>query len=85
MKNRVVSQQGTAIYGHRMPVVEPAFGNNTRLNRLSLRSEKKVQWQWYCLVHNIEKLANYGQLAACCRSMRSRKIAMKRLTILRFP
>jgi hypothetical protein len=22
------------------------------------------QWQLYCLVHNIEKLANYGQLAA---------------------
>ncbi len=22
------------------------------------------QWQLYCLAHNIEKLANYGQLAA---------------------
>jgi len=32
----------------------------------SLRSKKKVQGQWqlYCLVHNIEKLANYGRMAA---------------------
>jgi hypothetical protein len=52
-----------------MSVVEPVFGNigsNKRLNRFSLRSKKKVQGQWqlYCLVHNIEKLANYGLLAA---------------------
>ena len=69
MKHRVDSQQGKAIYGHRMSVVEPVFGNigsNKRLNRFSLRSKKKVQGQWqlYCLVHNIEKLANYGRLAA---------------------
>ena len=69
MKHRVDSQQGKTIYGHRMSVVEPVFGNigsNKRLNRFSLRSKKKVQGQWqlYCLVHNIEKLANYGQLAA---------------------
>nr|WP_228706175.1 MULTISPECIES: transposase [unclassified Marinobacter] len=50
-------------------VVGPVFGNidsNKGLDRFSLRSKKKVQGQWqlYCLVHNIEKLANYGQLAA---------------------
>ena len=69
MKHRVDSQQGKVIYGHRMSVVEPVFGNigsNKRLNRFSLRTKKKVQGQWqlYCLVHNIETLANYGQLAA---------------------
>ena len=66
MKHRVDSQQGKAIYGHRMSVVEPVFSSNKRLNRFSLRSKKKVQGQWqlYYLVHNIEKLANYGQLAA---------------------
>jgi hypothetical protein len=52
-----------------MSVVEPVFANigtNKRLNRFSLRGKKKVesQWQLYCMVHNIEKLANYGQLAA---------------------
>jgi hypothetical protein len=66
MKYPVDSQQGKAINGHRMCVVEPVFGNNKRLSRFSLRSKTKVQGQWQldCLVHNIEKLANYGQLAA---------------------
>ena len=69
MKHRVDSQQGKEVYSHRMSVVEPVFGNigsNKGLNRFSLRGKKKVQGQWrlYCLVHNIEKLANYGQMAA---------------------
>ncbi|KUJ86467.1 MAG: transposase, IS4 family protein [Halomonas sp. 54_146] len=69
MKHRVDSPQGKRIYSHRMSVVEPVFGNigtAKRLSRFSLRGKRKVQGQWqlYCLVHNIEKLANYGQLAA---------------------
>ena len=69
MKHRVDSLRGKEIYSHRMSVVEPVFGNigtNKGLNRFSLRGKKKVQGQWqlYCLVHNIEKLVNYGQLAA---------------------
>ena len=69
MKRRVDSPKGKLIYSHRMSVVEPVFGNigtNKRLNRFSLRGKKKVQGQWqlYCIVHNIEKLKNYGQLAA---------------------
>jgi hypothetical protein len=69
MERRVDSKQGKVIYSHRMSVVEPVFGNigsNKGLNRFSLRSKKKVQeqWQLYCLVRNIEKLADYGQLAA---------------------
>src|SRR5690625_2890323 len=68
MKRRVDSKQGKAIYGHRMSTVEPVFGNigtNKRLNRFSLRGKRKVQGQWqlYCLVQNIEKLANYGAVA----------------------
>ncbi len=69
MKQRVDSDKGKLIYSHRMSVVEPVFGNigtNKRLNRFSLRGKKKVQGQWqlYCLIHNIEKLKNYGELAA---------------------
>jgi transposase len=69
MKRRVDSVEGKLIYSHRMSVVEPLFGilsSNKRLTRFSLRSRDKVQSQWrlYCLVHNIEKLANYGALAA---------------------
>jgi len=68
MKHRVDSPQGKEIYSHRMSVVEPVFEFCTtkRLSRFSLRGKKKVQGQWqlYCLVHNIEKLANYGHMAA---------------------
>jgi len=69
MKRRVDSQLGKQIYGHRMSVIEPVFGNigtNKRLNRFSLRGKEKVQGQWrlFCLVHNIEKLMRYGQIAA---------------------
>jgi len=69
MKHRVDSDQGKQIYSHRMSVVEPVFANigtNKRLNRFSLRNKKKVQGQWqlYCMIHNIEKLANYGCIAA---------------------
>ena len=69
MKHRVDSVYGKEVYSHRMSVVEPVFGNigtNKRLHRFSLRGKTKVQAQWrlFCLVHNIEKLANYGQLAA---------------------
>lgn len=66
MKQRVDSDEGKQIYSHRMSVVEPVFGNigtNKKLNRFTLRSKRKVnaQWQLYCLIHNIEKIANYGK------------------------
>jgi len=69
MKHRVDSPKGKRIYSHRMSVVEPVFGNigtNKRLNRFSLRGKTKVQGQWrlYCMVHNIEKIMNYGKIAA---------------------
>ncbi len=69
MKVRVDSQKGKRIYSHRMSVIEPVFGNigvNKGLGRFSLRSRKKVQgqWQMHCMIHNIEKLMNYGRLAA---------------------
>mgnify|MGYP001602239281 CR=1 FL=1 len=69
MKQRIDSEHGKHIYSHRMSVVEPVFANigmNKGLRRFSLRGKKKVQGQWqlYCLVHNIEKLKNYGALAA---------------------
>ncbi len=69
MKHRIDSPTGKQIYSHRMSVVEPVFGNigtNKKLNRFSLRGKIKIQGQWrlYCMVHNIEKLVNYGQIAA---------------------
>lgn len=67
MKARIDSDAGKMIYSQRMSVVEPVFGNltaNKRLRRFSLRGRAKVngQWQLFCLVHNIEKLQNFGSL-----------------------
>ncbi len=68
MKHRIDSDKGKAIYSQRMSVVEPVFatiGTNKGLKRFSLRSRRKVQGQWqlYCVIDNIEKLKNYGELA----------------------
>lgn len=65
MKHRIDSPDGRKRYGRRMATVEPVFGNlryNKRLDRFTLRGQKKVdvQWKLYCLVHNIEKLAHHG-------------------------
>ncbi len=69
MRQRVDTDKGKAIYGHRMKVVEPVFGNiefNKGLDRFTLRGKIKVQAQWllYNLVHNVEKLQRYGRIAA---------------------
>jgi hypothetical protein len=39
---------------------------NKSLKRFSLRGKAKVQGQrqLFCLIHNLDKLKNYGQLAA---------------------
>lgn len=65
MKQAIDSEAGKARYGQRFATVEPVFGNirhNKRLNHFTLRGRRKVntQWQLYCLVHNIEKLAHQG-------------------------
>jgi len=67
MRKYIDSPEGRAIYSGRIGTVEPVFANirhNKRLNRFTLRGRQKVdvQWKLYCLVHNIEKLANYGDL-----------------------
>jgi transposase len=63
MKQRIDTPEGRALYGKRFAIVEPVFANirhNKRLDRFTLRGRIKVnaQWQLYCLVHNIEKLAH---------------------------
>ncbi len=68
MRGRLDSTAGRQQYGMRFATVEPVFGNlraNKRLDRFTLRGRAKVdaQWKLYCLVHNIEKLANAGYAA----------------------
>lgn len=65
MKTRIDSQAGRRRIGQRFAAVEPVFGNlrgNKRLDRFTLRGRCKVdgQWKFYCMVHNIEKLAHHG-------------------------
>jgi transposase len=65
MKQAIDSPEGRQRYSQRIGTVEPVFANlrhNKRLNRFNLRGTQKVRTQWtlYCMVHNIEKLANHG-------------------------
>lgn len=65
MKSAIDSALGRKLYSQRMGTVEPVFGNlryNKGLDRFTLRGLAKVdaQWQLFCLVHNIEKLAHCG-------------------------
>lgn len=65
MKRAIDSPRGRQWYSQRIGTVEPVFANlrhNKKLSRFTLRGKTKVgtQWQLYCLVHNIEKLAHRG-------------------------
>ena len=63
MRARIDSAHGRRQYGRRLGTVEPVFGNlrhNKRMNRFTLRGQRKVdgQWKLFALVHNIEKWTN---------------------------
>jgi transposase len=66
MKDKIDTTEGRRIYSKRLGIVEPVFGNIRsckKMDRFTLRSKIKVniQWMLYCLVHNIEKITNYGR------------------------
>jgi transposase len=66
MKKKIDTPQGRRTYSKRLGIVEPVFGNIRackRMDRLTLRGQIKVniQWMLYCLVHNIEKIINFGK------------------------
>jgi transposase len=67
MVDIIDSAEGRNMYSKRMGIVEPVFANikNAKgMNRFTLRSLKKVavQWLYYCLVHNIEKICTTGTI-----------------------
>jgi transposase len=69
MVEKIDTERGRRIYPQRLAIVEPVFANiriNKRLDRFTLRGKIKVNIQWlmYCLVHNIEKIMNYGMAYA---------------------
>jgi hypothetical protein len=66
MKQKIDTPEGRRIYSRRLGIVEPVFGNIRsckRMDSFTLRGKVKVniQWMLYCLVHNIEKIANFGK------------------------
>ena len=66
MKEKIDTEEGRRIYSKRLGIVEPVFGNIRtckRMDKFTLRGNMKVniQWMLYCLVHNIEKIANFGK------------------------
>jgi transposase len=66
MKKKIDTEEGRRIYSKRLGIVEPVFGNIRtckRMDRFTLRGHIKVniQWMLYCLVHNIEKITNFGK------------------------
>jgi transposase len=68
MRAKIDSAHGRLMYSKRMGIVEPVYGNlrwAKGLSRFSLRGKAKVNGQYllWCIVHNIEKVLNYGGLA----------------------
>ncbi|RKX61789.1 MAG: IS1182 family transposase [Thermodesulfobacteriota bacterium] len=69
MKQKIDTERGRSIYSKRLGIVEPVFGNIRackKMDRFTLRGKIKVniQWMLYCLVHNIEKIMNFGKTCA---------------------
>ncbi len=67
MKTKIDQPESGKIYEKRIGVVEPVFGNIRSckgLDRFTLRGQAKVDVQWllFCMVHNVEKILNYGTL-----------------------
>ena len=66
MKQKIDTPEGRRTYSKRLGIVEPVFGNIRackRMDRFTVRGRIKVniQWMLYCLVHNIEKISNFGR------------------------
>jgi transposase len=68
MLEKIDTQDSREIYSRRLAIVEPVFVNirsQKHLDRFTMRGQSKVNIQWtlYCMVHNIEKIMNYGKAA----------------------
>jgi len=65
MGEKVDSDKGRKIYPQRIAIVEPVFANirtQKHMDRFTFKGKAKVNIQWvlYCMVHNIEKIMNFG-------------------------
>ena len=69
MKRKIDTAIGRAIYGMRLAIGEPPFAHIRSilgLDRFSLRGQIKVniQWNLFCIVHNLKKIHRYGEVLA---------------------
>ncbi len=69
MIKKIDSSKGRMLYGFRIGIVEPVFGNirsNLGLFKFTLRGKLKVdiQWKLFNIVHNIGKITRYGYAAS---------------------
>ena len=65
MKHKIDSTMGRVFYSMRVAIAEPPFAHICRimgLDRFTVRGKKKVniQWNLFCIVHNLKKAARYG-------------------------
>ena len=68
MIEKIDTDAGKRKYEKRLGMVEPVFANirtQKGMDRFTLRGRIKVNIQWllYGMVHNIEKIVNYGEAA----------------------
>jgi len=67
MIERFDTVRGRYFYSRRLGTVEPVFGNiraTLGMDRFTLRGNRKVniQWNLFCMVHNIGKIRRFGTL-----------------------
>jgi len=65
MVEKIDSEKGKERYERRLAIIEPVFANirtHKRLDRFTLRGQPKVNVQWliFCMIHNIDKIVNFG-------------------------
>ena len=73
MRDKIDTSEGPRMYSQRMGIVEPVFANITAgkgMCRFTMRGRSKIriQWLYFTLVHNIEKIATtrlINSLANC--------------------
>lgn len=67
MMAKIDTPEARHLYSRRIGMVEPVFANirmQKHLDRFTVRGKQKVDIQWtqYSMIHNIEKIANYGKI-----------------------
>lgn len=65
MRQKIDTVEGRSMYSKRLGIVEPVFANmctHKGMDKFTLRGKLKVNLQWliYCMVHNLDKIANFG-------------------------